>query len=74
MGEGEARCDCVAARVATSAAEPACKGRSTTKDEDCEVGTDGGVSAAAICRAMAAKEVASRASLEENKRRASGGG
>ena len=74
MGAGDARRDRGAARVATSAAEPACEGRSDTKDEDCEVSTDSWVGAAAICRAMAAREVASRASLEENKRKASKGG
>ena len=54
--------------------EPACDGRSATNDEDCEVGADGLVRAEVICRATAAREVVSRAPLEENKRKASGGG
>ena len=74
MGEGDARRDRGAARVATSTAEPACEGRSATKDEDCDAGAECVARDAAIRRAMAVREKASRASPDANKRRASGGG
>ena len=54
--------------------EPACDARSATNDEDCKVGADRVVRAEVICRATAARKVASRTPLEENKRKASGGG
>ena len=54
--------------------EPACDGRSATNEEHCEVGADGVVRAATICRAMAVRERASRAPPEENSCRGSEGG
>ena len=61
MGDGDTRRDRGAARVATSTAEPACEGCSATKDKDCDAGAECGVRDAAICRAMAVREEASRA-------------
>ena len=74
MGEGDARRDRGAARVATSAAKPACEGRSATNDEDCDAGAECGARDAAICRATAVSEKASLASPDANKRSASGSG
>ena len=56
MGEGDARRDREAARVATSTAGPAFEGRSATKDEDCDAGAECGARDAAICLAMAVRE------------------
>ena len=74
MGEGDARRDRGAARVATSTAEPACEGRSATKDEDYDAGAECRAQDAAICRAMAVREMASRAPPDEKRCRGSGGG
>ena len=74
MGEGDGRRGRGAARPVNSAVEPACDGRSATKDEDCDAGAECGARDAAICRAMAVREVASRAPSDENKFRGSGGG
>ena len=73
-GEGDWRWARGGARPANSAVEPACDGRSATNDEDCDAGAECGTRDAAICRAMAVREKASRASPDANKRRASGGG
>ena len=64
MGEGDGRSERGAPRPADSVVEPTCDGRSATKDEDCEVGAGGVVREAAICRAIAVREVESRAPLE----------
>ena len=74
MGDGDARRDRAAARMATSAAEPACEGRRATKDDDCDAGAECGALNAAICRAMAVREMASRAPFDEKKCRDSGKG
>ena len=60
-----------AARLANSAVEPVCDGRSATNDEDCDAGAECGARDAEICRAMAVREKASCASPDTNKRRAS---
>ena len=73
MGDGDGRLERDAARPANSAVEPACNGRSA-KNDDCDAGAECGARDAAICRAAAVSANTSRASLEENKRRASGGG
>ena len=74
VGEGDGRRERGAARPANSDVEPACDARSAANDEDCEVGAGDVVRAAAICRAMAVREEASRAPFEEKRCRGSGGG
>ena len=74
MGEGDGLRERGAARPANSDVEPACDARSATNDEDYEVGAGGVVRVAAIYRAMAVREGASRAPPKEKRRRGSGGG
>ena len=74
MGEGDGLRGRGAARPANSDVEPACDGRSATNDELCDPGAECGTRGAAICRAMAVREMASRAPPDEKKCRGSGGG
>ena len=63
------------ARSAMPVVEPAFDGRRATNEEDdCDAGAECGARNAAICRATAVREKASRASPEENRCRGSGGG
>ena len=64
MGDGDGRREREAARPANSAVEPAFDGRSATNDDDCDAGGECGARDAAICRAMAVRNSASRASLK----------
>ena len=73
MGEGDGRRERGAARPANSDVEPACDGRSATNDEFCDAGSECGARDAAICRAMAVREMASRAPPDEKRCRGSGG-
>ena len=74
MGDGDGRRESGAARPANSDVEPACDGRSATNDELWDAGADCGARDAAICRAMAVREMASRVPPDEKRCRGSGGG
>ena len=74
MGEGDGWRERGAARPANTDVEPACDARSATNDKLCDAGAECGARDAAICRATAVREGASRAPPEEKRCRGSGGG